>query len=427
MRFLPVILIALTFALPASSQVRFMQLGDPQIGRGCAGSSYGKQYEYAAMSDSQCLHRQARQLAANIEYGIARGVDFFWYMGDIAEANTPYNNARRTAFGKVMVQYQDQKFYFTPGNHDTEASSGCNTYRVNLLDAGNIACTDVKDGPQTCPGTMTADQTTGSAGDGYCDDFDTYGSCFTTRFPLWDTWVVNNAHFFTTSEGLWGWSNANCIDNTAQCMDRTGAAGTSCSANDDKMGRGTSTQCLADEVCEDFAGYDDDMATAFDAFVDNYIAAKGAGTANVIMAAGHYPWIYRDDIAATSDGLDYDGPGVNTWRLTIETALDQTGVNTSATNPFYWLSGHVHQFLCWGVLDSGGAGDPGYSCATGATAETGQTTNGVYWQVYTVSGTADPKTSPPNVPLGNFLWDIKKDGTVTRHFVGAGGQLGGNR
>jgi hypothetical protein len=460
------LLFVLFVALPALGQARFMQIGDPQLGRGCQGTPYTEQPLYANLTTAQCIHRQARQLKAAIDYGVARNADFFWIMGDMVEAGgtaQAYNSIHRTKLGDIMSQYPNETFYITPGNHDYN-DNNCADYRVFITNMFN--CTDsysgnTPDGANNCTtsGTMTADQDSGTP-DGYCDDFSRWSSCRSSRVNLWDSWVVNNVHFFNTSAALWGWTNDDCTGLTAQCMDRTDSAGTACSSDGDKEGLGTSTTCNPDEVCEDFAGYDDDMKTAFDTWVDDYIAARAAGDANVIMAAGHYPWIYRDGICGNpttdcdaagdpceccdgagsgtfcSSGLDYDITNVKTWRWGMDVKLATAGVGTSATNPFYFLTGHVHKFLCWGVLDSGGAppADLGYLCEQAPTGESGLTTeNGVYYQVYTVSGSGDPSfdevNDPPEwfVPLGNFFWEVDADGTVTRTFVSAGGQLGGGR
>jgi hypothetical protein len=428
------ILFVLFTALPALGQARFMQLGDPQFGRGCIDSPYDVAPEYENMTHKNCLHRQQRQLIAQIEYGIARNADFFWFMGDMVEAGATAqakDSDERTALGEVLDMYPNETFYYTPGNHDYDTSD-CTDHRRYILNAVNNQCTDTNsgntpDGADNCPGTMTADQDSGSA-DGYCDDFDTYGACRNIRIPLWDSWIVNNVHFFSVHGGLFGPSSTACTGRTAQCVDIDNNVGTACSANDDKEGRGTSTECLIDEVCEDFAGYDDDQMTAFDAWVDAYVVAKAAGTANAIFGAAHYPWITRDDTTATSTGLDFDN-GSTTWRGQMETALDQAGVGTSATHPFYWLFGHVHDFLCFGGLDSAGSNpDKTWDCSSPAGTETGLTSPlGVYYQDYSDSGSGDTANQDPDLPLGNLFWEVDEDGIATRTFVGAGGQLGGGR
>jgi hypothetical protein len=50
--------------------------------------------------------------------------------------------------------------------------------RPNYYLESKRGCTDEYSGPDTCPGTMTASQTSTAGADGYCDDFDTWGSCY---------------------------------------------------------------------------------------------------------------------------------------------------------------------------------------------------------------------------------------------------------
>jgi hypothetical protein len=420
------LLFALLVASPALGQVRFMAIGDPQVGRGCSGSGYGTHPNYSLITYKQCMRRQARQFRNVIEYGVARNVDFHLILGDLVEANAggcapdcpqDKDSYNRTVIGDVLDDFPNETFYMTAGNHDYEACT--NSMRAWVINPTN--------------------RVTG------------------VRNNLWDAWSVRNVYFFTLNAALAGVDHWKCQDNTNYCKDIDGSGTTSCTSGGvtDNEGLGTGgTPCASDEVCEDYDGYAADMMTAFDAHADAYIVDKAAGTANMFIAFGHYPLWYRDDTSVASNGYDYDcvdnygsgGPPQDAdppdgncdeaptvadgdYRAAVEDALSQTGFDTTAARPFHWFFGHNHDWECYGIIKNGGGNTELMGCDTsnpfGATGIT--TAHSVYWQAYSNSGTADPKNDTGTPPLGVYFVEIDETGIVSVSPVSAGGQRGGMR
>jgi hypothetical protein len=80
-----------------------------------------------------------------------------------------------------------------------------------------LSCTDAYSGPDTCPGTMTANQTSTAGADGYCDSFDDWGSCHlvqdrqqvaTTSFRTMERMIYIQAQSLTSATN---WMGAKCV------------------------------------------------------------------------------------------------------------------------------------------------------------------------------------------------------------------------
>jgi hypothetical protein len=101
------------------------------------------------------------------------------------------------------------------GRESLDSESASEWYLENVTD-----CTDEYDdgtgGDDDCPGTMNSDQNTGSA-DGYCDDFDDWGSCqpvYNKQQVATSSERLMEKHIFFRTEGMTSatnWMGAKCV------------------------------------------------------------------------------------------------------------------------------------------------------------------------------------------------------------------------
>jgi hypothetical protein len=233
--------------------------------------------------------------------------------------------------------------------------------------------------------------------------------------PMWDTWVVNNAHFFSANSGLWGFYRNDCagIAGGDRCRDINYTDQGACTSDGNQDGYGDNCAQDGTEVCEDYSGWATDMMTAFQAFTANYNAAKAAGTANAIFGGSHYPWTRWDDIMAeTGDSSSFYHPYIDQ----MEVALKDSG--TTDDRPFIWLNGHWHQNACCGLCN-----DPDYpSCDVDGDGTTVR--HGVKWVTWMSSGTSAASAYPNDFLAGTY-WEVDETGLARFKFVNANGQGGG--
>lgn len=358
-------------ALPVSAQVKFLQLGDPQLGRGCMGGPTYPEMNYHKMTYTDCMDRQVEQLKGILDFGLKKEIDFAWFMGDMVEAGASQTNYNKIK--AVIDEYQGygMTFKFTPGNHDYE--NNCSKMYRWIID--------------------------------------NYQSGSVIRNPMWDSWVINNVHFFSANSGLWGVDRNDCAGLSSVCRDISYTNQGACVSDGDADGYGTTCATDGSEVCEDYGGWATDMMTAFEAFVTNYESSRASGAANAIIAGGHYPWTRFDDIVGSpGDSFMYYPP----WIDDIEIALN--GTVTTDTHPFIWLSGHAHQNWCCGLNCPDGGCEP--VNGTGTTD-----LYGVKWVVWLASGTA-ANSLYPNEQMAGRYWEVGEDGIARQKLIFANGQRG---
>jgi hypothetical protein len=324
--------------------VTFLAFADPQIGRRCSDNS-NTWPPYANISVADCRAFQGNTLDALLSYAEAIEVDFVVGLGDYVDTATSTN--QRTVIRDVIASHSGLTYHWVVGNHDARPGSN-----------------------------------------NYCDYLpryilDKFSDVAPTRTPLWETWQVGGVHFMGMASLLWDTYALDCYatPDDGDCLDYDENAGTSCTSGGASDGNayGTSTTCLADEVCVDWDGYAADQVSAVTAAV----TAKEADSDAVAMFFFTHQTFWPDDDAdilsladdnntihnmRTCAGGDNDGEYCNdngdtctggsgcvtdasgkNWRTQVDAALGP--LSTTA----YIVSGHNHDDLSWSGTTASGA------------------------------------------------------------------------
>ena len=338
----------------SSNNVRFMQVGDPQLGKACD-SPTSTHPRYFGLTHDECVAAQRRNLHGLLQYAEDTGITHVIFMGDQTE--NVANAYEEAQFAAEVGEHPNLTFHYVIGNH--EVRDPCDYMPEALIDHVGLG-----------------------------------------RVPHWEYWSIGYVHFFSMNSMLTSYYVGNCYGlDDGLCVDAALDEHGAC--DDDPTDAAGQGSCASDQACRRWEDYAVAQEAALTVAIESYKASDG----KAFFTISHHPiWINNNaDVDGQDDGIwnfhnmrtctspvgqycndmgtagqDCGGvPGNCTvdvtdrqWRSQYETILDGLGELVRG------LFGHIHRDLVY----------------------SGTTQNGVDYYFVSSAGTSVP------YPYANY-WD----------------------